>query len=76
MFDKDLGLDLLINKKKVGSEVASLVSGSGESGSVIDIDSDVGSIKSINIRPSVVDVKEHMQPSRTTTRPTTNPGCR
>lgn len=74
MFDKDLGLDLLINKKKVGSEVASLVSGSGESGSVIDIDSDVGSIKSINIRPSVVDVKEHMQPSRTTTRPTTNFG--
>jgi hypothetical protein len=69
MFDKDLGLDLLINKKKVGSEVASLVSGSGDSGSVIDIDSDVGSVKSINIKPSVVDVREHMQPSRNTTRP-------
>jgi hypothetical protein len=64
MFDKDLGLDLLINKKKVGSDVASLVSGSGDSGSVIDIDSDAGSIKSINIKPSVVDVREHMQPSR------------
>lgn len=64
MFDKDLGLDLLINKKKVGSDVASLVSGSGDSGSVIDIDSDAGSIKSINIRPNVVDVREHMQPSR------------
>lgn len=64
MFDKDLGLDLLINKKKVGSDVASLVSGSGDSGSVIDIDSDAGSIKSINIKPNVVDVREHMQPSR------------
>jgi hypothetical protein len=64
MFDKDLGLDLLINRKKVGSDVASLVSGSGESGSVIDIDSDAGSIKSINIKPNVVDVREHMQPSR------------
>ena len=64
MFDKDLGLDLLINKRKVGSDVASLVSGSGDSGSVIDIDSDAGSIKSINIKPNVVDVREHMQPSR------------
>jgi hypothetical protein len=64
MFDKDLGLDLLINRKKVGSDMASLVSGSGESGSVIDIDSDAGSIKSINIKPNVVDVREHMQPSR------------
>jgi hypothetical protein len=62
MFDKDLGLDLLINRKKVGSDMASLVSGSGDS--VIDIDSDAGSIKSINIKPNVVDVREHMQPSR------------
>jgi hypothetical protein len=64
MFDKDLGLDLLINKKKVGSDVASLVSGSGDSGSVIDIDSDAGSVKSINIKPNVVDVKDYMQPPR------------
>ena len=75
MFDKDLGLDLLINKKKVGSDIASLVSGSRDNGSVYDVDSDVGSIKSINLDhnsnenvnkpPSIVDVKEHMQPPRT-----------
>jgi hypothetical protein len=59
MFDKDLGLDLLINRKKV-SDVASLVSGSG-SGSIVDVDSDVGSIKSINLKPNVVNVKDHMQ---------------
>ena len=56
LFNSDLGLDLLINKKKVGSD-------SGSIASFGDIDnSDAGSIKSINIRPNVVDVREHMQP--------------
>lgn len=66
LFNKDLGLDLLINKKKIGSDGGSIASfgGSGSvgSGSVVDINSDAGSVKSINIRPSFVDVKEHMQP--------------
>lgn len=64
LFNKDLGLDLLINKKKIGSDGGSVASfgGSGGSGSVVDLNSDAGSVKSINIRPSFVDVKEHMQP--------------
>jgi hypothetical protein len=64
LFNKDLGLDLLINKKKIGSDAGSVASfgGSGGSGSLIDMNSDLGSVKSINIRPSFVDVKEHMQP--------------
>lgn len=59
LFNKDLGLDLLINKKKMSSENGSHGS---RSASVIDVDSDAGSIKSINIKPNVIDVKEHMQP--------------
>ena len=62
LFNKDLGLDLLINKKKVGSDAGSVASFGGSGGSVIDLNSDAGSVKSINIRPSFVDVKEHMQP--------------
>jgi hypothetical protein len=64
LFNKDLGLDLLINKKKIGSDGGSVASfgGSGGSGSIVDLNSDVGSVKSINIHPSFVDVKEHMQP--------------
>ncbi len=64
LFNKDLGLDLLINKKKIGSDGGSVASfgGSGGSGSVVDINSDAGSVKSINIQPSFIDVKEHMQP--------------
>lgn len=66
LFNKDLGLDLLINKKKIGSDGGSVASfggsGGSGSGSVIDLNSDAGSIKSINIRPSFVDVKDHMQP--------------
>jgi hypothetical protein len=66
LFNKDLGLDLLMNKKKVGSDAGSIASfgGSGE------MNSDMGSVKSINIRPSFVDVKEHMQPPQ---RPQQNP---
>ena len=61
LFNKDLGLDLLINKKKIGSDGGSVASFGG-SASVVDLNSDAGSVKSINIRPSFVDVKEHMQP--------------
>jgi len=64
LFNKDLGLDLLINKKKVGSDAGSVASFGGGSGSMIDINSDMASVKSVNIRPNFVDVKEHMQPSR------------
>lgn len=65
LFNKDLGLDLLINRKKVlGSDSGSIISGSFGSGGMSDINSDVGSVKSINIRPNVVDVKEHMQPPK------------
>lgn len=64
LFNKDLGLDLLINKKKIGSDGGSVASfGGSGSGSIVDLNSDAGSVKSINIRPSFVDVKEHMQPS-------------
>lgn len=64
VFNRDLGLDLLINKKKISSDSGSVISGSYGSGSasIEDIDSDMGSVKSINIRPSVVDVREHMRP--------------
>lgn len=62
LFNKDLGLDLLINRKKVGSDSGSLISGSFGSGSMSEIHSDAGSVKSINIRPNFVDVKDHMQP--------------
>lgn len=69
LFNKDLGLDLLINKKKVGSDAGSVASYGGGSGSMIDINSDMASVKSVNIRPSFVDVKEHMQPSRQQSSP-------
>jgi hypothetical protein len=59
LFNKDLGLELLMNKKKVASD-----GGSQHSGSMIDLESDNGSIKSINLKPNVVDVREHMQPPR------------
>jgi len=62
LFNKDLGLDLLINKKKVGSDAGSVASFGGGSGSMIDINSDIASVKSVNTRPSFVDVKDHMQP--------------
>ncbi len=64
LFNKDLGLDLLMNKKKIGSDGGSIASfgGSGGSGSLVDLNSDAGSVKSINIQPSFVDVREHMQP--------------
>lgn len=61
LFNKDLGLDLLINKKKIGSDGGSVASFGG-SGSIVDMNSDAGSVKSINIQPSFIDVKEHMQP--------------
>jgi hypothetical protein len=67
VFNKDLGLDLLMNKKKISSDAGSVISGSFASGSIEDIDSDVGSVKSINIsnnsvRPTnVVEVREHMR---------------
>ena len=61
LFNKDLGLDLLINKKKIGSDGGSVASFGG-SGSLVDLNSDAGSVKSINIQPSFIDVKDHMQP--------------
>lgn len=61
LFNKDLGLDLLINRKKVGSDSGSVISGSFGSGSMSDVNSDAGSVKSINIKPNLVDVREHMQ---------------
>jgi hypothetical protein len=62
LFNKDLGLDLLINKKKVGSDAGSVASFGGRS--LNDINSDIASVRSVNIRPSYVDVREHMQPPR------------
>lgn len=57
----DLGLDLLMNKKKMGSEAGSQMSASA---SVIDFESDDrGSVKSIDVKPAdVVDVRQHMRP--------------
>lgn len=66
VLNNDLGLELLMNKKKIGSEAGSQMS---RSASVIDFeDSDRGSVKSINVRddynraPDIVDVREHMRP--------------
>lgn len=64
LFNKDLGLDLLINKKKVGSDAGSVASFGEGNGSMLDMNSEIGSVKSVNIRPNFVDVREHMQPSR------------
>lgn len=64
VLNNDLGLELLMNKKKMGSDAGSQMS---RSASVIDFESDRGSVKSINVRdefarpPSVVDVREHMR---------------
>jgi hypothetical protein len=57
VLSNDLGLELLMNKKRMGSDAGSQMS---RSASVIDFDSDRGSVKSINV-PDVVDVKEHMK---------------
>lgn len=62
IFNRDLGLDLLINKKKVSSDGGSVVSFGGEMDN-----SDVASIKSVNVRPNIVDVREHMQPPQRST---------
>ena len=69
LFNKDLGLDLLMNRKKMGgSDNNSIMSNSF--GGMSDINSDAGSIKSINIpQPSVVDVRQHMQPPPRQQRP-------
>jgi hypothetical protein len=64
VMNNDLGLELLMNRKKIGSDAGSQMS---RSASVIDFDSDRGSVKSINVRddfsraPDVVDVREHMR---------------
>jgi hypothetical protein len=56
LFNKDLGLDLLINRKKVGSDSGSVISyeNSNEEGSVIDAAdrSDMGSVRSVTINPT------------------------
>jgi hypothetical protein len=58
-FDKDLGLDLLMNpKKKLGSDAISLSSKSSLNDDKISVRS--GSIRSVEIRPSVIDVADHM----------------
>ncbi len=65
VLNNDLGLELLMNRKKIGSDAGSQMS---RSASVIDFDSDRGSVKSINVRddfarvPDIVDVREHMKP--------------
>lgn len=55
LFNKDLGLDLLINRKKIGSDSGSVISyeNSNEEGSVIEADrSDAGSVRSVTINPT------------------------
>jgi hypothetical protein len=56
LFNKDLGLDLLINRKKIGSDSGSVISyeNSNEEGSVIDAAdrSDMGSVRSVTINPT------------------------
>lgn len=65
VLNNDLGLELLMNRKKIGSDAGSQMS---RSASIIDFDSDRGSVKSINVRddftraPDIVDVREHMKP--------------
>lgn len=64
VLSNDLGLELLMNKKKIGSDAGSQMS---RSASIIDFESDRGSVKSINVRddfsrvPDVVNVREHMK---------------
>lgn len=60
-FDKDMGLDLLMNpRKKQGSDAISL----GSRSSLDDVDDKMsirsGSIKSISISPAIIDVGKHM----------------
>jgi hypothetical protein len=56
LFNKDLGLDLLINRKKVGSDSGSVISyeNSNEEGSLLDAAdrSDMGSVRSVTINPT------------------------
>jgi hypothetical protein len=65
IMNNDLGLELLMNRKKMGSDSGSQMS---RSASVIDFDSDRGSVKSISVRddftrvPDIIDVREHMKP--------------
>jgi hypothetical protein len=69
-FDKDLGLDLLMNpRKKLGSDVISLSSKSSLNDDKISIRSggsmrSGGSIRSIEIKPSVIDVADHIKRNR------------
>lgn len=64
VMNDDLGLEYLMNRKKIGSDSGSQMS---RSASVIDFESDRGSVKSINVRddfgraPDIVDVREHMR---------------
>ena len=59
-FDRDMGLDLLMNPKKKGSDVVSISSRSslddGDKGSVRS-----GSLRSVRISPDVIDVADHMK---------------
>jgi hypothetical protein len=58
-FEKDLGLELLMNpKKRLGSDAVSLSSRSSFNDDKISVKS--GSIRSIEIRPDVIDVGNHI----------------
>jgi hypothetical protein len=53
-FDKDLGLELLMNpKKKLGGDNFSVGSGSG-------VEDDRASVKSISFKPAVINVADHL----------------
>lgn len=57
LFDNDLGLDLLMNPKKKGSSDALSVISSNSR----DRDADARSVRSVNIEPEIVDIKERMK---------------
>lgn len=62
-FEKSLGLDLLMNpKKRMGSDAVSLSSRSSFNDDKISVKS--GSIRSIEIRPDVIDVANHINMNR------------
>jgi hypothetical protein len=56
-FEKDLGLELLMNPKKKGTSDALSVSSRSYSASEADTE-DIQSVKSIRIMPEIVDIKE------------------
>jgi hypothetical protein len=62
LFDNDLGLDLLMNpKKKAFDNISVISSGSARSSARPRRDSDIMSVKSVNIKPEVVVVDQYNQ---------------